>query len=65
MKIFRGSEENVLPDLNLSAKKKLNSVYLLSDKQEIIAFSLYIDPVSIIKFLNNYIASESALISLL
>ena len=49
MKIFRGSEENVLPDLNLSAKKKLNSVYLLGDRQEIIAFTLYIDPVSVIK----------------
>ena len=49
MKIFRGSEENVLPDLNLSTKeKKINSVYLLSDRQGIIAFTLYIDLISII-----------------
>ena len=47
MKIFRGSEQNASPDmeLNLSAKKKLNSVYLLSDRQEVIAFTLYIDPI--------------------
>ena len=34
MKIFRGSEQNFWPDLNLSAKKLYN-VYLLSERQGI------------------------------
>ena len=47
MKIFRGSEQNFLPDLNLSAKKKkLYNVCLLSERQGIIAFTLYIDPTN-------------------
>ena len=49
MKIFRGSQQNVLPDLNLSAeKKRLYSFHLLSERRGIIAFTLYIDPISII-----------------
>ena len=48
MKIFRGSEQNFLPDLDLSAKKKkkLYNVCLLSERQGIIAFTLYIDPTN-------------------
>ena len=47
MKIFRGSEQNFLPDLNLSAKKQLYN-FCLSERQGIIAFTLYIDPTNII-----------------
>ena len=47
MKIFRGSKQIFLPDLNLSAKKQqLCNVCLLSERQGIIAFTLYIDPTN-------------------
>ena len=47
MKIFRGSEQVFLPDLNLSQKKKkLHNVSLLSERQGFIAFTLYIDPIN-------------------
>ena len=66
MKIFRGSEQHLLPDLNLSAKKKkqLYNVCLLSERQGIIAFTLYIDPIYN-NLISIYIASESALINII
>ena len=48
MKIFRGFEQNVLLDLNLSAQKELYKAHLLSERQGIIAFILYIEPINII-----------------
>ena len=48
MKIFRGSRKNLSPDLNLSAKKKTNSAYLLSEQQCFIAFTFHIDLIKII-----------------
>ena len=47
MKIFRGSEKIFLADLNLSAKILFN-VYLPSERQGIIAFTLYIGQTNII-----------------
>ena len=59
MKIFRGSEQNFLPDLNVCQKKNLYNVCLLSEMQGIIAFTLYIvDPI-------NSIPSEHALINII
>ena len=40
MKIFRGSKQKVLPDLNLSPeKKKLYSFHLLSERRGIVVFT--------------------------
>ena len=46
---FQRFQQNVLPDLNLSAeKKRLYSFHLLSERRGIIDFTLNIDPISII-----------------
>ena len=44
---FQRFRASFLPDLNLSQKKKrLHNVSLLSERQGLIAFTLYIDPIN-------------------